>query len=395
MTALTSWMFSPHTVMRAYFLASILCVLAVFTSGCGLLFQSVVGWHSQETVTKDETKPIEVTSAPAGAEVIRRGPDGVEKTIGTAPLTDPVGYRVETTIEHPSVWALVTGALIEGVGAGALIAVASSADDPGAQAAAIGLAASTIVFLTIPELIVALVHGVSSDSIVQKKTVGGSKQYLYAGRLSGYPDALALVSVPDQGRAQLALDPHASMPATTIASTGSNANKPSSTTKNTPAATPVASGPVSMTGAKPGQSWVIAVMDVEDLNAQFREKAIDPGLVKNLGDQLRIFIAQRGVRTVERGTQERAIGEQISAMKKESYNSCYDDSCQVELGKALAASHILRSRITRFGRRCVLNAELIDLRSEVTMAASSSQGDCEAEGFLTMSESVATNLIAK
>jgi hypothetical protein len=381
-------------------------VLMIFTTGCGLLFQTVVGWHSQEKATKSETKVVEVTSNPPGAEVIRRTPDGVETTLGSAPLADPVPYQIETTVERPSVWGLVVGSLIEGGVAAAAIAAGAGSSDASAQALGVTLGASTIVFLTIPELIVALVHGLSGESVVQRKTVGGSKQYLYAGRLSGYPDALALVTVPDQARAQLVLDPRAqgasnataktggSTPSSSPAAGSSNA-KPTQVSTTAPATTTPTPATIGATGAKPGATWVIAVMDVEDLNAQSRDKAIDPGLVKNLGDQLRIFVAQRGVRTVDRGAQEKMIGEQISAMKKESYKTCYDDSCQVELGKALAASHILRSRITRFGKRCVLNAELIDLKSEVTMAASSSQGDCEAEGFLTMSENVATNLIAK
>jgi TolB-like protein len=399
--------------MRNLIFACLGALTVLLSTGCGLLFQTAVGWHSQEQVTKSENKLIEVTSAPQGAQVIRRGPDGAETTIGTAPLTDSIPVQIETTVEHPSVWALVVGALVEGAAAVALIATAPGGSDSGStgsdlgsansaasKALAVGAGASILIFLTIPELIVALVHGLSGESVVQRKTVGGSKAYLYAGRLGGYPDGLALVRVPEQGRAQLVLDNGAvaRISPGAASSSGASGDTAKGTSASGSSAAGVGSagvGSASGTGARPGATWVIAVMDVEDLNAQTRDKAIDPGLVKNLGDQLRIFVAQRGVRTVERGAQEKAIKEQISSMKSESYKQCYDDSCQVELGKALAASHILRSRITRFGRRCVLNAELIDLKSEVTMAASSSQGDCEAEGFLTMSESVATNLLAK
>ncbi len=137
--------------------------------------------------------------------------------------------------------------------------------------------------------------------------------------------------------------------------------------------------------------WVVAVMDVKDLNAG-NKGAIGPDLIRNLGSQLRIFIAQRGAKTVDQSAQDLALRDQIKEMKNESYKTCYDDSCQIELGKALAASHILRSQVTRFGSRCVLNAELFDLRREVTIAASSSRGDCEPEGFLRMSQEVANGL---
>src|SRR5262249_31999817 len=113
-------------------------VLTLFSLGCGLLFQTAVGWHSQEKVTKSEIKQIEVTSNPPGAQVIGRTPDGVETQLGTAPLNDPVDFQIETTIEHPSVWALVVGSLIEGALAVGVIAATAGSSDDTAKAAAAG-----------------------------------------------------------------------------------------------------------------------------------------------------------------------------------------------------------------------------------------------------------------
>lgn len=161
---------------------------------------------------------------------------------------------------------------------------------------------------------------------------------------------------------------------------------------------PVASGGMdrrSWPAAKAHPEWVMAIMDVDDVNKGVKTKAIDADLVRNIGDQLRIFVAERGVQTVDKSAQEAAFKESIARMKSESYGACYDDSCQIELGKALAATHILRSKITRFGSKCVLNGELIDLRSEVAVAAASSRGDCVAEGFLNMSEEVAVAITAQ
>lgn len=137
----------------------------------------------------------------------------------------------------------------------------------------------------------------------------------------------------------------------------------------------------------PAQEWIIAVMDVE--NRMGSEDPATTSLLQNVGEQLRVFIAERGLRTIDRSQQVRALQEQIGRMKSESYGSCYDDGCQLELGKALAASHILRTQVTRFGKSCVLNAELIDLTREVTISATSTKGTCEEEGFLAMSEEVA------
>ena len=89
--------------------------------------------------------------------------------------------------------------------------------------------------------------------------------------------------------------------------------------------------------------------------------------------------------TVDPAAQKR---QQIELAKQDTYKACYDETCQIDLGKALAASHILRVRIAKFGAKCVLNAELIDLRTEVTMRAGVGEADCSAEGFLEMSHSV-------
>lgn len=160
----------------------------------------------------------------------------------------------------------------------------------------------------------------------------------------------------------------------------------------TPAPTPATAEPPPALTRTPAQAaqqdWVVAVMDVRTVTKG--KGVLDDNLMRNIGDQLRIFLAELGVRTVDRRAQQR---EELSLVKADSYKGCYDDSCQIELGKALAASHIVRTRITQFGRLCVLNGELVDLRAEVATAAASSRGTCEEEGFLQMSEDVAKALV--
>lgn len=145
--------------------------------------------------------------------------------------------------------------------------------------------------------------------------------------------------------------------------------------------------------ATPGKDWVVAVMETQDLNAEDRARAADPALMRNLSDQLRVFVAQRGVKVVDRGQQRAAMKEVLLEAKKETYEVCYDERCQIPLGKALAASHILRTKVARFGEACVLNGELIDLAEEVTIAAASARGDCSDEGFLEASQNLTRDLI--
>ena len=186
------------------------------------------------------------------------------------------------------------------------------------------------------------------------------------------------------------------------------ANPPAAQAANPPAATPATPPPTQselerrrdatfreLNRVAPQPDWIIAIMEVDDVNAASRSMAIGEDLVRNIGDQLRIFIAERGVRTIDKSATQRALGEVLQNLKQDSYKSCYDDGCQIELGKALAASHILRTKITRFGSRCVLNAELIELRSEVAISAASARGGCGPEGFLGMSEQVASSITGR
>lgn len=148
---------------------------------------------------------------------------------------------------------------------------------------------------------------------------------------------------------------------------------------------------IARTSVGPGQKdWVVAVMNVETSG----KTGFDKATLIALTDQIRVFLAERGAKVVDRSTQENALKGMVDEEKKKSYAACVDSSCQIPLGKALAASHILRSTIAKFGKACATNGELIDLRAEVTVAAGSARGDCEEEALLYAAESLAEQLIA-
>lgn len=131
---------------------------------------------------------------------------------------------------------------------------------------------------------------------------------------------------------------------------------------------------------------IIAVMPVE-----VSKSASDAmSIAEPLTDQLRVSLASRGLRVIDRGTQERALAEIIEDEKARSYDDCTDESCQIPLGKALAATHILRTSLSRFGRMCAMTAELIALRESVTVRANTARGECSEESLLD----VAMELIA-
>jgi hypothetical protein len=348
-------------------------LVACGSAGCGIVLQSILGWSSEElTRNHAETQTVEVSSTPPGAEVSRKGSDGGEASLGKAPLKDTLKYTADVTVVEPSVTGLAIGSGVELLGGLGLIELGiatkttvgtSGSDGPAVWAGRAGLIAMVVD-------LIALGIAVGTRDTTTTKVVQGPRSVEYVARLSGLPDKSARLELPEGKAVSLVLDP--------------NYKPPEVAQKSADAALPSPSTALS-------RQWVVAIMEVQDPGAGAKG-ALDERLLRSLSDQLRIFIARQGTKTIDSGAQDKLLRDQITAMKKESFKSCYDESCQIELGKALAASHIVRSHIARFGKSCVINAEVVDLRAEVSVRAASARGACEAEGFLAMSEEVARQL---
>jgi hypothetical protein len=119
----------------------------------------------------------------------------------------------------------------------------------------------------------------------------------------------------------------------------------------------VAVMPVSVSAQEPVK---LAVMTLED-----RSGELDLKLVDDLTDYLRTQIARRGTFIViDKSRQAAALKKIITGAKKESYKQCYDENCQIPLGKALSADTVLRVKLTRIGSTFHLSAEMVDLAKE-------------------------------
>lgn len=360
---------------RASLRSALVLLLGLGNSGCGVLLQTAFGWSEEQTQRDRVVHSVRVDT-PEGANVTRIGPNQEAEALGPGPLVDDLEYEKVVVRGEPRVAGLIIGGILSaGAGAGLAYAASSRGDDCGGAEVCFETAgtlattgyvmgATLAILGAMTDLTVALIYGLSGGG-VKASRVEGPTHYVYRAELQG-AQVEAAVDIPDRYRVTL---------------------RPGST----PADPTLVAAPPAPAAANQAD-YVIAVMEVEDVNAR-TDKALDRSLVRNLGDQLRIFVAQSGARTIDRSAQQTALKSQIDEMKGESYAACYDDACQIELGKALAASHILRARITQFGARCVLNAELIDLREEVTIKAASARGGCEAEGFLTMAERVAQRVV--
>lgn len=344
--------------MRVRWRFGALC-LALPSAGCGAIAQTIVGWHSDEpSVRREASKTIAIAVDPPGAAVSRIE-GGQALPLGAAPLFDTVAYSVEEQRRSPSVLAVVIGGVVEaGLSAGAFVLARGQekcfAEDDCFRTrepnkwlyAAGGVSAA----LSVADLITAWAHGVSDGEVVASEA--GIVEREYRVEHAGFAEARRTIDAMKTERIALSLVPLPLPPPAP------------------PPPPPVAAH----------ATWVVAVMAVE-------------GGIEALSDQLRVYVGQRGLRTIDRTSQDAAIHARVRELKLESYAACYDEACHIELGKALAATHILRARLVRFGERCVLNAELIDVTREVAVSAASSEGACEEEGYLSMSEKVAASIL--
>jgi TPR repeat protein len=143
----------------------------------------------------------------------------------------------------------------------------------------------------------------------------------------------------------------------------------------------VAHGP-----ARAGAVPVVAVFEIEDTSGT---RALPKSLISSLGDYLEGQLAEGGVyQVVPRET----LRQQLAAAKKESYKSCFDDACQLEIGKAVAAEKTLSTRLIRIGEFCILKASMFDLRKEISDQVANTKTGCKEEDLISAVEEVARKL---
>jgi outer membrane protein OmpA-like peptidoglycan-associated protein len=75
------------------------------------------------------------------------------------------------------------------------------------------------------------------------------------------------------------------------------------------------------------------------------------------------------------------IKRRLAKQKVTSYRRCYDQSCQIEIGRELAAAKSLAPTLIKLGRRCIVTLTLYDLRRATTDRAASAEGGCSEDDF--------------
>ena len=130
--------------------------------------------------------------------------------------------------------------------------------------------------------------------------------------------------------------------------------------------------PSEVRGAAPPRPK-LAVMELEDRSGDLKTP-----LRLELTEYLRSrLIASGRFVVIDRGRQAKALDRLVEDARKESRKDCYEKSCQIPLGKALSADHIVRLSVGRVGDTYFVTAERIDLAREATVGGGSAE--CAAE----------------
>lgn len=155
-----------------------------------------------------------------------------------------------------------------------------------------------------------------------------------------------------------------------------------STQKRTqPAPIPVAAAPRE---TNPLKSAVLAVFPIRFEGRRRLSEVERHGLfelyVATLGEE--------GLRMVPPGEVKRLLAEQ----KVESFRACYDTGCQIELGKAMAASVAVQTSVLPLGDTCLVTSTAFDLETETSVRTAKRKTECATGAIGDALEAVAADL---
>ena len=126
------------------------------------------------------------------------------------------------------------------------------------------------------------------------------------------------------------------------------------------------------------QTKAVAVFDIENRGPRLKKSALF-----GMTEFIATSIAATGTyQVIPRDQLQARLREQ----KRASYKECYEASCQIEIGKEMAAGFALSTRIVRIGSKCLVAMKMFDLRTAATAWASTGRGPCDEDSLLASIE---------
>jgi hypothetical protein len=136
--------------------------------------------------------------------------------------------------------------------------------------------------------------------------------------------------------------------------------------------------------ARTPQGTVVAVFDIQDSSKKFSHKGLD---------QLTEYLVARLTQVTRyRVIPRDQLRDRLVTEKKGSHRKCFEESCQIEMGKALAAQKSLATKILRVGKRCAITSTLYDLKTETAEKSALSRTECSDDALMDAMDRVARQL---
>lgn len=88
------------------------------------------------------------------------------------------------------------------------------------------------------------------------------------------------------------------------------------------------------------------------------------------------------------------VKQALSQKKRESYEDCYAESCQIEIGQEVAANKVLSGRILKIGAQCFVTLNLFDLRKAAQEKGATGEGACSEDGVRRSMDAALAELIS-
>jgi hypothetical protein len=150
---------------------------------------------------------------------------------------------------------------------------------------------------------------------------------------------------------------------------------------------------------------LLVFLSVMSFSARAEEKKPPPVVavfeIENRGsplsyDELIALTDYLGTKLGERGRFQiiprQEIKKRLVQQKQDSFKACYDQSCQIEVGRELAAQFTVSASISKVGRTCIVTSALFDLRKAATTTTASAKGPCTADDLLAAMDKIAAKL---
>jgi len=129
---------------------------------------------------------------------------------------------------------------------------------------------------------------------------------------------------------------------------------------------------------------IVAIFDIHDASSKFEQKVLF-----QLTNYLSTAMAQTGKYKVIPRSQLRS---RLLEEKEGTYKFCFDESCQIELGRAVAAQKSLATTIIQVGRKCAITADLYDLKTETAEKGAMVETDCSEDELMGAMKKIADQL---